>query len=146
MHERTTDRFKTSQTNHDTRTIRTHSAPIKTTGEPQICLFHVAKPVHEIEVPRDMYFLTGSVVTKLERPKGHAKMTLHILRCSQKSREHHSLRNQRATHPQIEPTGRPQICAVDVGRPVREIEAPRVPYFLTGREVRNLRWPKLTTK
>ena len=40
------------------------------------------------------------------------------------------------------PTGGPQICIFDVGRPVSKIEAPRVPYFVTGREGRNLRLPK----
>ena len=42
--------------------------------------------------------------------------------------------------------GGTEICIFDVGRPVREIEPPRVPYFLTGRVVMNLRWPNCHDK
>ena len=42
--------------------------------------------------------------------------------------------------------GGAQICIFDEGRPGREIEAPKDTYFLTGRVVINLRWPKTHDK
>ena len=63
-----------------------------------------------------------------------------------KSRENVDLRTLRAPGPQINPTGGHQICIFDVGRPVCEIQAHKLPYFLTGRVVMNLRWPKTHDK
>ena len=63
-----------------------------------------------------------------------------------KSRENLHSESPLSPRPSDRPTGGPQICIFDTGRPGCEIEAPRVPYFLTGRVVSNLRWQKTHDK
>ena len=63
-----------------------------------------------------------------------------------KSRENLHSESHLSPRPSDRPTGGPQICIFHEGRPVSKIEAPRVPYFLTGRVGSNLRWQKTHDK